>query len=534
MKHQVLVFLFLVLSCPLFSQEEEKILTAQKNAIVSLSEGQGFSPVMLETYLVQKYGRSLQALSKKSAAEIIRLFQSERPPVPNDISSSPLPAPPTQRADSTIVVKTIEKVQVAVPVPSAPVPQTVAPSSQANINPPVTVKESEKKPLLAQFLHAGMSKRFHLVDGNIILGTIVKIEESICYLETPEGILKIPTDDILEETAEISKRDESKYVGPVISETIESITLRSKYGDVVIDKKEIRDMNRYHGGKLVPWAEEKKRFYRSQVSLTDIFLDPTAFPLEANAMYISGLSIGYGFTDQFMVRTAFGNNFQGDLNLRPLWQFYLDHSATQRSGIAIGFDLFSRHDMSAVLANYSRFIRNKSTKKILTDSSMLNVSLDQVINPEYTTAFYAETYIVYSKLWSLESGRGEMGYHFGFRTNTLPLVKQRILTTPFEWTNDKLNIFPFRIWGAFEYDLTKNLKFAATAWADNGYRYRTFRQVSDDYFSDSTPFTLDASGGEYRSIDFDFGFLYAINDSFRFGVHFKETYFVFFWRILEL
>ena len=303
---------------------------------------------------------------------------------------------------------------------------------------------------------------------------------------------------------------------------------------VVIDKKEIRDMNRYHGGKLVPWAEEKKRFYRSQVSLTDIFLDPTAFPLEANAMYISGLSIGYGFTDQFMVRTAFGNNFQGDLNLRPLWQFYLDHSATQRSGIAIGFDLFSRHDMSAVLANYSRFIRNKSTKKILTDSSMLNVSLDQVINPEYTTAFYAETYIVYSKLWSLESGRGEMGYHFGFRTNTLPLVKQRILTTPFEWTNDKLNIFPFRIWGAFEYDLTKNLKFAATAWADNGYRYRTFRQVSDDYFSDSTPFTLDASGGEYRSIDFDFGFLYAINDSFRFGVHFKETYFVFFWRILEL
>ena len=97
-----------------------------------------------------------------------------------------------------------------------------------------------------------------------------------------------------------------------------------------------------------------------------------------------------------------------------------------------------------------------------------------------------------------------------------------------------MNAFPFRVWGAFEYDLTKSLKFAAEAWVDNSYRYRTLEQVRRDYLSDSTPFVLDGKDGEYRTVDVDFGFLYAVNDSFRIGVHFKEAYFVFFWRILEL
>jgi hypothetical protein len=490
------MLLTLVCSLMLFSQEDIRILPAQRDAILSLSAVKGFTAETLNEYLVQKFGLPLSDLSRKNAAETIMLFQSENAPVP---------------------------AKKAVPVQSSVVTQKAA-------EPPPAVDEK----LIAKFLEPGMSKRFHLVDGNIIQGTILKIEAGICYLQTQEGTLMIPTSDILEETAEISKRDESRYVGPVINETIETISIRSKYGDVVVDKKEIRDMNRYHGGKLVPWAEEKKRFYRSQVSLTDIFLDATAFPLEANAMYISGLSIGYGFTEDFMVRTSFGNNFNGDLNLKPMWQFYHDRSATQRTGIALGLDLYSRHDMRTVLANYTQYIQHRGTKKLVTDPAYSAVTVDQVIKADHKNAFYAEAYIVYSKLWSLESGRGEMGYHFGLKTSTLPALRSGILDTAYQWTSKNMNAIPFRLWGAFEYDLTKNLKFAASVWADNGYRYRTLDEVRRDYISDGTPFTLDAKGGEYRMIDFDFGFLYAVNDSFRFGVHFKEAYFVFFWRILEL
>jgi len=500
MKYSLFLYIIMIVPILLFSQDEEKILQAQKEAIVSLSASKGFSLESLNEYLVQKFGMPLPDLSRKYAADVIRLFQSDNPPTPitNNVQPETPPLAPQQ------------------PVSKFP------------------VKENGNGPILAQFLEEGMSKRFHLIDGNIIQGTILRIEDNICQLETAEGVLKIPTKDILEETAEISKRDESRYIGPVIKETLETISIRSKYGDVTIGKKDIQDMNRFHGGKMVPWAEEKKRFYRGAVSLTDIFDDPTAFPLEANAMYISGLSVGYGFTNHFMVHTSFGNNFNGDLNLRPLWQFYHENTATSRTGIAIGANIYSRHDMATVLANRIRYIRRKSDHLLLNDPALLNISIDQVMNLEYKRTFFSTLYIVYSKLWSQETGRGEMGYHFGIKTNTLPFMRDDILNKSYEWTNENANAIPFRIWAAFEYDLTKSLKFAAEVWADNAYRYRTLSEVRKDYISDSTPFVLDAKNGEYRTVDVDFGFLYAVNDSFRIGVHFREAYFVFFWRILEL
>ena len=91
-------------------------------------------------------------------------------------------------------------------------------------------------------------------------------------------------------------------------------------------------MDRYHGGKLIPWIENKKEFYQGEAQLTSVFLDPTAFPLDANTFYISGLSVGYGFTDRFMVTTQFGSNFNGDLNLNPKMRFrHKKTSATRRN-----------------------------------------------------------------------------------------------------------------------------------------------------------------------------------------------------------
>jgi hypothetical protein len=396
---------------------------------------------------------------------------------------------------------------------------------------PRTTQEVKTQLLIAEYLEVGMSKRFHLVDGNIIQGTITKIENDVCDIETSDGVLKIPTKDILEETAEITKRDASRYVGPVLRETMEEITLRSKYGDVVVSKKDIQDMNRFHGGKLVSWAEEKKTFYRGDVVLTDIFFDPTAFPLDPNTLYISALSLGYGFTDNFMVRTSFGNNFSGDLNLQPLIQLYSKRTGSSRIAAAVGADMYSHHDMTAVIAKYARYIKeDKPAGKKINEIDKFSIS--DALAKSYKSTFYSEIYFVLSQRWSLESGRGEMGYHLGFRTNTLPFYRNEVLNTGYTWTNETIGKVPFRFWAAFEYDLTKNLKLAANVWADNGYRFRTLDQVLRDYFRD-TPLILDGLEGEYRTVDFDFGLLYAVNNSLRIGIHFKDPYFEIFWRILE-
>ena len=493
--------------------QDEEILPAQAEAIRSLALDKGFTVQSLNDYLIQKWGAPLGKLSRKNAAMVIGAFQSSTPPSPAEIM--PQSSPKTEPA-----VQPIQKNEAAAPV---------------------QLKSETTKPLLiAEYLEVGMSKRFHLVDGNIIQGTITKIDNGVCDIETSDGILKIPSKDILEETAEITKRDASRYVGPVLRETMEEITLRSKYGDVVVSKKDIQDMNRYHGGRLVPWAEERKTFYRSDVVLTDIFFDPTAFPLDPNTLYISALSLGYGFTDNFMVRTSFGNNFSGDLNLQPLFQLYSKRTGSSRIAAAVGADMYSHHDMTAVIAKYARYIKDNSSGKSINEITTIRqasginkqFSISDALSPSYKNTFYSEIYFVLSQRWSLESGRGEMGYHLGFRTNTLPFYRNAVLADGFKWTDEAIGKVPFRFWAAFEYDLTKNLKLASNVWADNGYRFRTLDQVVKDYFRE-TPFILDGLEGEYRTVDFDFGLLYAVNNSLRIGIHFKDPYLELFWRILE-
>ncbi len=469
-----------------FSQDDS-ILPAQADAIRTLAFSKGFTIQTLQAYVLEKWGMPLEKFSRTNASLLITRFQSSNPPLPSEI---------------------------ATPVDNTP-------------------------PIIAEILEVGMAKQFHLVDGNIIQGVIVKIDSGLCHIECADGVLEIPMKDILEETAEVTKRDGSRYVGPVLKESVEELTLRSKYGNVVIAKREIQDMNRYHGGKLVSWAEEKKTFYRSDVILTDIFFDPTAFPLETNSLYISALSLGYGFTDNFMVRTSFGNNFSGDLNLQPLFQFYSKRTATNRIALAVGLDMYSHHNMTSVIAKYAKYVQRKSDKISIFDQKkeILSLpagyfSLTDVIEDSYKSTFYSEIYIVLSQRWTLESSRGEMGYHIGVRTNTLPFIRSSMLAKDFEWSDDVVGKIPFRFWVAFEYDLTKNLKLASNVWADNGYRFRTPNQVLKDYFTE-TPFVLDGVGGQYRAVDFDFGILYAVNNSLRIGIHFNDPYLVLFWRILE-
>ena len=267
MKAINLVFCFIVVFS--WAQDTEKVSTGQMNAIAALAGQKGLDHEALNNLVLQRFNLSLDELSKQQAAELITEFQS-----PNS---------------------------------------TVNTQNKQN--------NTSQSLVLAEILEVGMAKKFHLRDGNIIHGSITEIIDGECKITTKEGILTIPMTDILEETVDIIKHDEARYKGPLLKEDRTSIVLRSNYGDVNINKKDIKKMDRYHGGKLIPWIENKKEFYQGEAQLTSVFLDPTAFPLDANTFYISGLSIGYGFTDRFMVTTQFGSNFNGDLNLNPKMRF---------------------------------------------------------------------------------------------------------------------------------------------------------------------------------------------------------------------
>jgi len=493
----VCILLTLSLLVSLSAQAVDSILPAQANAIQRLAVNSGMSGVELNSLMTERYGKSLGELNRSEAADLIRFLQGKTVPAPP-------PAPEAKAAASISEIAGISSARTAA----------------------MAAEQEQQDLILASILEVGMAKRFYLVDGNIIIGTIVNVTEKNCHIDTDDGELVIPKDDILEERVHLTKKDDTRYVGPVLSESPEQITIRSRYGDITINKRDIKDMERFHGGRSLPYTEVKKTFYQGEAVLADIFLDPTAFPLRAHTFYISGFSLGYGFSDRIMIRTAFGNDFSGDLNIHPFIQLRHKQGAAWESASGIGFRIFNRHPDKTLVGKYGHFVLEDATGLTI-NSSQSEASLGDVVDTGARNVF-ADVYAVYSKRFSLESGRGKAGYHFGMRTNSL-LFSQPDLKPGFSWDNDVK--FPVRVWAAFDYDLSKNLKLAGNIWWDNGNKAATLGQSVEDYLDN---FTLDSPNGDYRPFDFDFGFLYAVNETFRLGVHFQQPFFVIYWELYEL
>ena len=378
-------------------------------------------------------------------------------------------------------------------------------------------------------LEVGMSRIFHLRDENVINGTIIAIEgDSIAIIETAEGKLRVPAIEILEEMADLMKLDGTHFLGPILSEDAFSISIKTPYGVAVVLKEDIRTMDRYYGDKKVSWTEEKRRFLSGD-NVIDIFLDPTAFPLKPNVVYISGFSIGYGFTESFMLRTEFGRDIIGDLNLHPLFRLYHRSTGKSETALSLGFKLFSRHDDKIESQRYSHWIEDTTNDTRLDAPDAADLS-SVLLEPDNKT-FFVSTYLVLSKKQSLKSGRGKWGWHMGFKTDSYIFSRPK-LKDDYDWDSDF--VLPYRIWGGMDYDLTKKLKFLIEVYADNGYKFIDFEESFNSYFDfGGTPFSVDSQKGDYRPVDLDFGFTYAVNDALRLGAHFQAPYLTLYWKFYQ-
>ena len=193
-----------------------------------------------------------------------------------------------------------------------------------------------------------MKKQFHFRDGSVRVGEIISVNDDMATLKTSSGSFTIPKSEFLDETAEIKNKKGELFNGVVLGETEEEFVLRTQYGDAVVQKRDISSMKRYYGGVLDTQTENKKQFYQGKDELMNIFLDPTAFPLTANTFYVSGLSIGYGLTDKFMMTSLFGSNFSGDLNLHAKMRFY--HKKNASKEVAASWGAAIHREISCSLA----------------------------------------------------------------------------------------------------------------------------------------------------------------------------------------
>ena len=483
-------YIALMLFSAFLLAQDGAILPGQKSAIQSLSTAAGFTGADLNTYLVQNYGQSLGGLSRTQGASVIKEFQT---------GSASKPVAAKQEADLAV----------------------------------------------ASVLEVGMKKRFHFTDGSVRDGEIVSIEDGTVAIKTGSGTFNIPADQFLSETAEVKNKKGELFKGVVLGETAEEYIIRTSFGDAVVQKKDIQSMKRYHGGILDRQSEERRKFYQSEAQLLSVFMDPTAFPLTGNTFYVSGLSIGYGLTDRFMITTKFGSDFNNDLNLHPRMRFYHRKSAEKEVAAAWGLGIHRKYPSKSVIGKYSHAINiidstgeatplNEMTKDKLGDEDGL--SIDDVALEDDGRRLYAEAFLVFSSRRVNPTGRGKIGWTLGAKVSNAFVGRGKIVKKltdggdKIEWsTNSKYSV-PFRTWLSLEYDLRKDLKFVGSAWVDNGYKTMAFGDTFEDYTDN---FSLDNPGGEVSMIDFDFGILYAVNESFRIGLHFQQPYIDFYWEFFE-
>jgi hypothetical protein len=484
-------YITLILFSAFLFAQDGAILPGQKSAIQSLSTAAGFTNADLNTYLVQNYGQTLDGLSRTQGASVIKEFQT---------GSASKPAAAQQKADLAV----------------------------------------------ASILEAGMKKLFHFRDGTVRDGEILTIEDGIAVLKTGSGSFNIPADQFLSETAEITNKKGELFKGVVIGETIEEFILRTNYGDAVVQKRDIRSMKRYHGGVLDRKTEERRKFYQGEAQLISVFMDPTAFPLAGNTFYLSGLSIGYGLTDRFMITTKFGANFSGDLNLHPRMRFYHKKSAEKEVAATWGLGLHRAYSVNSIVGKYSHAINiNHLNSDGETDSTVAlhetEYNIGDVVKKNQEDILYAEAYVVFSSRRVNTTGRGKVGWSAGAKVSNAFLGRDEWLKTQINdstnvnWSDKGEYALPFRCWVSLEYDLRKDLKFVGSAWVDNGFKTMDLDQTLDDYFGeDGTPsFSLDSPRGTVSMIDFDFGVMYALSENFRVGVHFQQPYLDFYWEFFE-
>jgi len=474
-------YITLVLFSAFLLAQDGAILPGQKSAIQSLSTAAGFSSADLNTYLVQNYGQTLGGLSRTQGASVIKEFQT---------GSASKPVAAKQEADLAV----------------------------------------------ASILETGMKKRFHFRDGSVRDGEILSIENETVAIKTSSGTFNIPSDQFLSETAEIKNKKGELFKGVVLGETAEEYIIRTSFGDAVVQKKDIQSMKRYHGGILDRRSEERRKFYQSEAQLISVFMDPTAFPLTGNTFYVSGLSIGYGLTDRFMITTKFGSDFNNDLNLHPRMRFYHRKSAEKEVAATWGVGIHRKYPSKSVIGKYSHAINIKRAGKTTPLNEVDGLTLDSVAFEDNGRRLYAEAFLVFSSRRVNPTGRGKIGWSLGAKVSNAFVGRNDIINEvtaggdSISWSESPKYSVPFRTWLSLEYDLRKDLKFVGSAWVDNGYKTLSFGDTFDDYTDN---FALDSPGGEVSMIDFDFGILYAVNESFRVGLHFQQPYIDFYWEFFE-
>ncbi|MDP6684729.1 MAG: hypothetical protein QGH24_02155 [Candidatus Marinimicrobia bacterium] len=343
------------------------------------------------------------------------------------------------------------------------------------------------------------TKEFYLKSGDRVSGTVTGETDSTYTLETAFGNVTINKADIQPDEVVIYLSSGDKVKGVLILESTEGFKIKSQFGELFIERNKVNRVefiNRpteVSGESKRPGQDDSGRWYYGNEKLNDIYFDPTGYTLEENVLYLSGLSWGYGLTDKFQIMSKWGGYFFGDLNFRPKYMVFKKGNVKSEQAFSIGGHFHLRgfpnkYELEEVEETETNWVRV---------GEKCNFVEETFTDCEEDEKMWYEFFAAYTISNLKKSGQGRINHTFGATMTSYPGYD----TMP-------------RAYYAVSADARRSLKLI-------------FEVFWDPYWTSLLEF------GEEKNIsdvDFDFGFIYAYNESFRVGIHFQRPLVAFYYK----
>ena len=341
------------------------------------------------------------------------------------------------------------------------------------------------------------TKKFILKGGNKISGNVISETDSTITLKTSFGEIIINKKDIKPREVTIILKDGNKVVGEVLKESVSGFVLKSVFGEITVLSDLIDRIIVTDEENLLRGERSASEWYFGKERLVDVFFDPTGYTLEKGVLYISGLTWAYAINDKFDVSSAFIRYFWGDFNIRPKWQIYKSGNIESEKALAVGFHLHTT---------------GPTTKQQYTNKPLRHFGDDQYYqSSNYSYPYqwqevgnyneftpWGEIFTGYTISNLKSDKKGRTNYHSGARLTFYP--DEEIM---------------LRAWFAVENDITDKLKVLGQIYYDP---YEpSYREMMDNTKS-NIPF------------DMDFGFIYAVSENFHLGIHYQPYIFMFYYK----
>ncbi|MBL90440.1 MAG: hypothetical protein CMH56_01320 [Myxococcales bacterium] len=290
-----------------------------------------------------------------------------------------LMAPPSLANDETATEAAPPTDEVTPPPPIPSVFKREAPTKAAPA--PAFVSESE-----------GEEKSLLLRDGTRVKGKVVRADAEFIVIATSLGELAVPRSAIQPTFLRLELLDGDIIVGELLAENEDSFLIDGVFGQMEIRRDQISGFERaYFKDQLarIPGtstgsadsfarakAEGGQRFSHSSIEpLIDIFFSPTGYTFAKGDIYISGLSLGYGFTDNFHatvnILELVGLNSLQSPNLRATakWNFFKRKNAKREWLMAavLAGDVQTRLGTSSSIIRDVQLTRNSTGNDDQTD-----------------------------------------------------------------------------------------------------------------------------------------------------------------------